>query len=107
MVIKIPGKSIEIRECNTFKSRYKSLKFYLYPLDFCLYFPKRWFLDTYFFCQNVDAIFTDQDDKILYMHENIRSEKRRFHLKAKKLYICPLGTCKYFEIGDTLRIKEK
>lgn len=107
MYLKIPGKNIEIHECSSFKKRFTSLKFNLYPIDYGLYFPKCKLLDTYFYCQRVDAIFTDNDNKILFMHENIRSEKRKFHWKAKKLYILPLGTCKYFDVGDALRIKEK
>ena len=107
MYLKIPGKNIDIYEMTGFKRRFTSLKFQLKTLDIGLCFPKCKILDTYFYCQRVDAIFTDNENKILYMHENIRSEKRKFHWKAKKLYIFPLGTCQYFDVGDKLRIKEK
>ena len=107
MYLKIKNKKIEIKELKTFKERFKSLKFNLYPIDYGLYFPKKKLLDTTFYCQRVDACFTDEDNTIMYLHSNIRSEKRKYHVSVSNLYILPVGTAKYFKVGDTLKLKEK
>lgn len=107
MILQIPGKKIKVRELKTFKERFKSLKFYLEPFDFGLYFPKRKLLTTDFFCTRVDAIFTNEDNKIMYIYEDLKSEKRKYHVSVSNLYILPVGTAKYFKVGDTLKLKEK
>ena len=106
MYLKIKNKKIEIKELKTFKERFKSLKFNLYPIDYGLYFPKKKLLDTTFYCQRVDACFTDEDNTIMYLHSNIRSEKRILHLKAKNVYVLPLNTTQYLIIGDKLNIQK-
>ncbi len=103
MYLKVKNKNIEIKELKTFKERFKSLKFNLYKIDYGLCFPNKKLLDTTFFCQRVDVCFTDKNDKILYLHQYVRSEKRIFHLKAKKIYILPLDTCDDLIIGDSLK----
>ena len=96
------NKKIEIKECNTFKTRFKSLKFKLEKLDYILYFPNRKLANTYWFCQRVDLCFTDKDNKILYLYENIKSEKLIFKYKAHNLYILPLNTSKQLKRGNKL-----
>ncbi len=105
MYLKVSKKKYEIHELSTFKERFKSIKFNLNTLDYVIYFPNKKILDTYFFCQKVDACFTDNDNKILYLHSNVKSEKRIIHFKAKRLYILPLNICKELKVGDTLKIK--
>ncbi|MBP5678312.1 MAG: hypothetical protein J6X28_00595 [Bacilli bacterium] len=107
MYLKLGNQKIKIQEADTFSKQFKSLKFYLYPLDFCIYFPRKRFLNTTFFCQKIDACFVDSDYKILYLHEGVKSERRIFHPKAKGFYILPLGTCKYLKVGDTLKLVQK
>jgi len=107
MYLKVKNKKIEIKELKTFSERFKSLKFDLYKNELCLFFPKKKKLSTYFFCQRVDACFTDKNNNILYLHSNIKSEKRIIHLKAKNLYILPLDTADKLIIGDKLNIIEK
>ena len=106
MYLKIKNKKIEIKELKTFNERFKSLKFNLYTIDYGLFFPKKKLLDTTFYCQRVDACFTDDDNTILYLHSNVKSEKRILHTKAKNVYVLPLNTAQQLIIGDTLKIQK-
>lgn len=107
MFLVIKSKKIPIQEVNTWRERFKSFKFVLQTIDTGLFLPHKKMLNTTFFCQRVDACFTDSDNKILYLHENIKSEKRILHLKAKNLYILPLGTCEHLKVGEALKIVKK
>ena len=107
MYLKVNNKKIRIQEAKTFKERFTSLKFQLKLLDYGIYFPHKHFLNTTFFCQRVDVCFTDKENKILYLHSNIKSERRIIHFKAKNFYILPLGTCEQLKVGDTLKLTEK
>ena len=104
MYLKIRYKKIEIREYTKFIDRFKSFKFYLKKINFGIKLPKKKIANTYFFCQRIDICFTDNNDKILYLYENVKSEKIIIKLKAKNIYFLPLGTCKYLNIGNKLNI---
>ncbi len=107
MYLKIKNKKIEIKECIKFSDRFKSLKFVLEKIDYGLKFPNKKKASTYFFCQRIDICFTDKDDKILYLYENIKSEKRIIKLKAKNIYYLPLDTCKNLKVGTKLNLKKE
>ena len=107
MNLLIKPKKLKIKELKTRKERFKSLKFELHTLDYVVYFPKKKFLSTDFFCQRVDVCFTDENQKILYIHSNLKSEKRIFHFKSKNIWILPVGTTEKLKVGDTLTIEKK
>ena len=107
MYLKVNSKKIEIKEYIKFKDRFKSFRFYLYPIDFGIRYNKKKIASTYFFCQKVDICFTDKDNIILDLYHNVPSERRLFDFKAYYIYYLPLETCKYLEIGKKLDIKEK
>lgn len=107
MYIKIKNKKMEILEYTKFKERFKSLKFYLKDIDFGIKFPNKRTANTYFFCQRVDICFTDKDDNILYLFDNVKSEKYIIRLKAKNVYYFPKGTNKYLNIGDNIKLTKK
>lgn len=93
MYLKIKKEKIEIVELSTFWERFKSLKFMLEKLDYGILLNKRSFLSTYFFCQKIDAIFTDDKNEIIYVKKNLKSEKFMFpKFKVRKVYLFPLGT---------------
>lgn len=50
MNLKINKKTYEIKEFNDFKSRFKSLKFALDPLDYIIKFPNKKNCEYIFFC---------------------------------------------------------
>ena len=108
MYLKVNNKKIDIKEYTEFKDRFKSFKFYLKIIDFGIKLPKKKLANTTFFCQRIDICFTDKEDKILYLYENVKSEKRIFKIKANNIYYLPLNTVKYLKVGDNLKIyKEK
>ncbi len=104
MYLKVRYKKIEVKECKSFIDRFKSFKFYLEKIDYGLKIPKKKLANTNFFCQRVDICFTDENDKILYLYENVKSEKRILKLKANNIYYLPLNTCKHLKVGDKLNI---
>lgn len=106
MKIEINKKKLKINEINGFWNRFKILKFELKPLkNEVILFSKRKFLSTYFFCQKVDIIMTDENNVIIYMYPKIKSEKRIFYKrKVYNTYILPLGSCEHFKINDKLKI---
>ena len=107
MFLVINSKKIPIQEAKTWKERFKSFKFVLETIDQGILLPHKKMLNTTFFCQRVDACFTDSVNKILYLHENIKSERRILHFQSKNIYILPLGTCKNLKVGDQLKIVKK
>ncbi len=108
MYLVINKKKLEIREMKKFWERLIGLRFVFEPLSYAMKYPKKKFINTYFFFQKVDAILTDKEEKILYMYEKLNTEKR-IHWKRKvyNIYFVPLGTVKELKIGDTLKIVEK
>ena len=108
MYLLVNKKKINIKEYTKFKERFKSFKFYLEKIDFGIKLPKKIMANTTFFCQRVDICFTNKDDKILYLYENVKSEKRIFKIKSYSIYYLPLNTVKYLKVGDKLKLhKEK
>ena len=107
MYIKIKKKKIEITECLTTLDKFKSLKFVLDPINYGIKIPKKKKYNTYFFCQRVDILVTDKEDKIIALFENIKSEKKKRIKNAYNIYYLPLDTCKYYDLGDKFIPKEK
>lgn len=107
MYLKVNKKKIEIKEYTKFIDRFKSLKFILEKIDYGIKIPNKKKASTYFFCQRVDICFTDKEDKIIYLAENVKSEKRIIKLKSKNIYYLPLNTSKYLEIGKILELNDK
>lgn len=108
MYIKINGKQLKLEEKTTFKERFKSLKFNFNKLNHAIKFPKKKVLNTVFFVQKIDIVLTDKDEKIVYLEENVRSERYFIHKrKTYNIYLLPLGSVKHLAIGDTIKIYNK
>ncbi len=108
MYIKINGKQLKLEERNSFKERFISLKFNFNKLDYAIKFPNKKFISTVFFVQRVDIVLTDKDDKIIYLEEDVRSEKYYIHKKNTcNVYLLPLGYAKHLAIGDIINIYNK
>lgn len=106
MHLKIKNQEIEIKELKTLKERIKSLKFELNKLDYGILIPNKKLATTYFFCQRVDICFTDKNNIIIDLLENVKSEKRYLRLKSHNIYYLPLNTCKHLKINERLNIKK-
>ncbi len=107
MKLIINKKKINIKKVDGFFNRFKLMKFKLEKLDTGYLLTKRKYLSTYLYCQRVDVVMTDKDNKILYLYSNLKSEKIIFFKKkVYNTYILPLNTSKHLEIGKKLEIKE-
>ena len=106
MHILIHHKKIKIKECLTYKERFKSLKFVLEPINYGIMIPNHRIASTYYFCQRVDICVTDKDHKIIRLIENVKTEKRFFLWKKYTIYYLPLHTCQYLKVGEKLKIKK-
>ncbi len=106
MYLKCDNKKIPIKEYNTIKEKIKSLKFVLKPLDYGIKIPNKRIWNTYFFCQKVDILITDKEEKIIKKIENTRSEKLGLLGKKRNIYYLPQNTIKQYKIGDKINIKE-
>jgi hypothetical protein len=108
MYIKINGKQLKLEERNSFKDKLISLKFNFNKLDYAIKFTNKKYINTVFFVQRVDIVLTDKDDKIIYLEEDVRSEKYYIHKKGTaNVYLLPLGSVKYLAIGDIIKIYNK
>ena len=71
MILKCNKKEIEIKEYLSLKQQLKSLKFVLEPITYGIKMPNKRIWSTYYFCQRVDIIITDEEEKIVKVIENI------------------------------------
>ena len=105
MYIKIKNKKVKLVEANTFWERLKGLKFVLGPLEYGVRFPKKKSSNTNFLFERIDVILTDKDEKILYLIENLGTEKKvRRKKDVYNTYFVPRGTVKDLKVGDTLNL---
>ena len=105
MYIKIKNKKVKLVEANTFWERLKGLKFVLGPLEYGVRFPKKKSSNTNFLFERIDVILTDQEEKILYLIENLGTEKKvRRKKDVYNIYFVPRGTVKDLKVGDTLNL---
>ena len=107
MYLKCQNKKIEIKECKTIKEKLKSLRFVLVPIDYGIKIADQRIWSTYYFCQKVDILITNKDEKIIKIIENVKSEKRKILWKKYNIYYLPLNTVKHLKIGDKLILTEK
>ncbi len=107
MYLKIHGEKLPIKKLTKFGERFKGLKMVLEPIDFGVCFPKKKFISTYFLCQRVDVVITDNDDIVIDIIENVKSERLLIRLKSKYTYFLPVGYAHWLDIGDKLNLREK
>ena len=111
MYLQVKRKKIKLIELTGFWNRFKGLKFVLEPIDYGIKFSKKRFVTTNFLCQRIDIVLTDKEDNILYLYENMKTEKYIFpKRKVYNVYFLPLNTVKNLQINTKLKIitpKEK
>ena len=107
MYLKLKNKKLKINEYTKFKERFKSFKFYLEEMNYGIKLPNKKLANTYFFCQRVDICFTDKNDVIIKLLDNVRSEKLHLKLKAKNVYFLPVGTNKNLQLGQKIKLTKK
>jgi hypothetical protein len=103
--LKIKKKKLEIKELNSFKEKIKSLRFVLKTIDYGVRLKKKKWVNTYWFCQRVDIIATNKENKILAIYNDIRSEKIFFpKRKTYYIYYLPVNSSNDFKVGEKLPI---
>ena len=101
-------KKIEFSDCNSFGKRLVGFMFRLEPIKEGLRFPNCNSIHTIFMCQPIDVIMTDQNDEILYLYPNLKSE--RVILPKKKVYYTyelPVGSVQNLKVGDFLPVYQE
>ena len=107
MYLQVKRKKIKLIELTKFWDRFKGLKFILEPINYGLRFPKKRFVTTNFLCQRIDIVLTDKEDNILYIYENMKTEKYIFpKRKVYNVYFLPLNTVKDLKPNTKLKIIE-
>ena len=105
MYLQVKRKKIKLIELTKFWDRFKGLKFVFEPLNYAIRFPKKKFVTTNFLCQKIDIVLTDKEDNILYMYENMKTEKYIFpKRKVYNVYFLPLNTVKNLTKNTKLKI---
>ena len=107
MYLKLKNKKLKINEYTKFKERFKSFKFYLKEMNYGIKLPNKKLANTYFFFFFLDICFTDKDDIIIKLIDNVRSEKLHLKLKAKNVYFLPVGTNKNLQLGQKIKLTKK
>lgn len=107
MYIKINKKKYDVIFLNDFWLKLKSLKFYLDPIK-DIYMMKRKGISTYWFCQKVDIIMTDKDNKIRRIYKSFKTESFIFpKRKVTYIYLAPVGVADNFKVGDEFVVLDK
>ena len=104
MYLRINNKKLEVKELLTLKDKIKSLRFNLYKIDYGIRRNNKKLASTYMFCQRVDICFTNKENVIIALYENVKSEKRYFKFRSKYIYYLPLNTVKHLKVGEKLMI---
>ncbi len=108
MELKVNNKKLDIIELNSFIDKLKCLKFNMDKLDYVIKLCNRRFINTYFYCQRIDLILVNNDDEIIKIYNNFKTEKfKLFKRKVKHIYILPLGTAQYYTVGEKMKILDK
>lgn len=101
MYIKINKTKIPIEIKTTLMDRIKSFRFKLDEINYGLCFPKKRKINTYFYCQKVDIIMTDKDNKILNIFLGVNPEEKvKGNKKVYFTYVFPQNVLNQYEIDD-------
>ena len=106
MKLIINKKKLNIVEKTNFFEKFKGIKFILEPIKDAYRFTSH-YANTYFLFQRVDIIMTDENNKVLYIYPNCKTEKLIFpKINVKYVYFLPLETTKNLEINQILKISK-
>lgn len=106
MKLIINKKKLNIVEKTNFFEKFKGIKFILEPIKAAYRFTSH-YANTYFLFQRVDIIMTDENNKVLYIYSNCKTEKLIFpKFNVKYVYFLPLETTKDLEINQILKISK-
>lgn len=106
MILKTSNKKIEVKLLTTLPERVKSFRFKLDVITSGICFYKKRNINTYFFCQKVDIIFTDRNNRVLKISRNASSER---FIRGRRgvffIYILNGNDAKDIHVNDILNIR--
>ena len=106
MYLYLKNNKIEIKKAETLVDKIKSFRFKLDEIDYGILLEDKKIFNTYFFCQNIDVIYTDKNNKILKILRNVKSEKILIAPKnTSKTFLLKSLITKNLDIDDKLKIK--
>jgi len=98
-------KFINLQICNTFFKRLKGIMFKKEKLTYALLFKNCNSIHTFFCKQNIDVIFLDKNNNILFFKTNIKPNKIVYYKKGKTTIETPNNYFKNLKIGTSFTIK--
>lgn len=105
MILKINKKKISVSLLDCFSDKIKSFRFKLDPIEEGICFYRKRNINTYLFCQKVDVIFADKNNKVLKISRNTPSEKILFGKKGTfYIYLLKENSSEGLEDGDLLKV---
>ncbi len=109
MYLIIGKEKIPIKKANTFKEKITGLSL-KENIDYGLLIPNCNHIHTFFMYDNIDVLFIDNKNMIMYKYENM-SPKRTFKvyedIKKTSVLELPKNTSKLLNIGDILIFEDE
>lgn len=106
MYINLKNKDIDIKVCNNYFNRLIGYMFYLDPITNGLCFPNCNAVHTMFLYQPIDIAMTDNNNKILYLYQNVKPWRIINEKDVTTTYEFASGMLDEYSVGDSLKIKE-
>lgn len=104
MQLKIDNDTIPIKECIKFKDRFLGLMLKK-NINTGYLFPKCNSIHTFFMKENIDVIFLDKDNTILYIYNNLSPWKIIFYKrKVYSVLELPMNSSKSLKINQKIKI---
>lgn len=105
MKIIINNKSYQVKIARSFKDKLIGFMFYKKKIDNIICFNNTNSIHTFFMYQPIDVIQTDNDNKIIAIYKNVKSNKIIIgNRKIKKTFELPINTAKYFKLDEYMEI---
>lgn len=108
MVLFIGKNKINIKEAITFNERLNGL-IGKTNIDYGMLFRKCNSIHTFFMKENIDVIGLDNNNKIIYIYENLgknRIIKINNKLSETSILELPKGLSKYFKLNDIIKLQD-
>ncbi len=96
---------IKLKKADNFYSRLLGFSFKKNKINYCLLFNNCNGIHTFFMFQNIDVVMTDENNKVIYMKNNLKPLRIILPKKdCRKTFELPINTIKNYDIniGDVL-----
>jgi len=104
MILTYKNKSIELIECKSFYSRFRGFMGKT-NINYAIMFKNCNSIHTFFMKENIDVIFCDKNNNILYYYPNLR--KNKVILPKRKVSIIYELPINYFKFETNMKVEVK